>query len=92
MTDKGARPTLRTVLPRDTDARAREAQIAAARRLGAEGRVRVAAQMSEDARRISIDGMRRRHPEYTDAQARRAVLRIVLGEPLAAKVWPEPPA
>jgi hypothetical protein len=45
---------------------------------------------NEAQRRISIDGVRRRHPEYTEAQARRIVLRCLLGEPLASKVWGSP--
>jgi hypothetical protein len=82
-----------TVVTRDTEPKAHEAQVAAVRKLGPEGRAALAAQMSEDIRRISIEGVRQRHPEYTQEQARRAVLRRVWGEPLASRVWrdlPEP--
>ena len=65
-------------------------QVAAAKRLGPEGRFRIAAQMSEDARTIAFEGMCRRHPEYDAAQARRAVLCALWGEPLATRVWGEP--
>jgi hypothetical protein len=58
----------------DTDDKARAAQIAALRRLGPSGRVRLAAEMSEDARRIAIEGEQRRHPELSVSEARRAVL------------------
>jgi hypothetical protein len=74
----------------DTDVRAYQAQVAAARKLGPQGRVRIAAQMSEDARRISIQGFIRRNPACTEAQARQIVLRALLGEPLASKVWGRP--
>ena len=77
------------VFSRDTEAAAHQAQVAAARRLGPEGRLRVAAQMSEDARAIAFEGMCRRHPEYTPEQARRVVLRALWGEPLATRVWGE---
>ena len=70
----------------DTEALASAAQVAAARRLGAAGRVRSAAEMSEDARRISIEGERRRHPELSEADARGRVLRRLWGEGLAARV------
>lgn len=73
-------------MPVDTDAAAREAQFAALRRLGVSGRLRLAAEMSEDARRISIEGERRRHPALTEAQARLAVLRRVWGPDLAGRV------
>jgi hypothetical protein len=70
----------------DTGAAAREAQIAAARRLGPAGRVRVAAELSEDARRIAIEGERRRHPELTEEEARQTVIRRSWGAELAARV------
>ena len=75
--------------PRDTDERSHRAQIDAARRIGPEGRLRVAAQLSEDVRTISIDGVHRRHPEYTPEEARRVVLRALWGEALASRVWPD---
>ena len=70
----------------DTEARAREAQLAALRRLGPAGRFRLAAEMSEDARRISFEAERRRHPELTIAEARLVVLRRLWGAELAARV------
>ena len=54
--------------------------------LGPSGRMALAAEMSEDARRISMEGERRRHPELTPAQARRVVLRRLWGDKLAAIV------
>jgi hypothetical protein len=69
----------------DTDSSARAAQLAALRRLGASGRLRLAAEMSEDARQISIEGERRRHRELTDAEARLAVVRRMWGPALAAR-------
>lgn len=73
-------------MPDDTQNGAREAQVAALRRLGPSGRLRLAAEMSEDARQISIEGERRRHPELTEAEARLAVLRRMWGSELAARV------
>jgi len=76
------------VRPRDTDVAAHEAQIEAYRRMGAEARVRLAAQMSEDARLISLDGIRARHPEYDDKRARRALFRLLFGEDMVRALWP----
>lgn len=70
----------------DTGDAAREAQLAAIRRLGPSDRVRLAVEMSEEARRISIDAERRRHPELTEAEARRAVLHRLWGADLTARV------
>jgi hypothetical protein len=78
-------------MPRDTDTAALDAQVAALRALGTAGRLRLVAEMSEDARRISIEGERRRHPELTEDEARRAVSRRLWGADLAARV-PQPPA
>ncbi len=59
----------------DTDDKARAVQVAALRRLGPAGRVRIAAEMSEDARRIAVEGEQRRHPELSASECRRIVLR-----------------
>ncbi len=83
--------TLRDVQARDTDDEAHRVQIAALRKMGPSERVRVAAEMSEDARRMVMEGVRRRHPEYTEAEVRHASFVIFLGEALASKVWSSPP-
>ncbi|MBX3188193.1 MAG: hypothetical protein KF819_14320 [Labilithrix sp.] len=70
----------------DTDDRARAAQLAAIRRLGPSGRLRLAAEMSEDARRIAIEGERRRHPDLSEIEAREVVVRRLWGTELATRV------
>jgi hypothetical protein len=70
----------------DTDELTRAVQLAAIRRLTASERVRIAVEMSEAARRIAIDGERRRNPELTEAQARRVVFRRMWGAALAERV------
>jgi hypothetical protein len=75
----------------DTHANAGAIQTAIVRRLGPSERVRIAAEMSEDARRIAFEGEQRRHPELTAAEARRAVLRRLWGAELAARVSMTPP-
>jgi hypothetical protein len=70
-------------MPSDTTDAARDAQLAALRRLGPSGRVRLAAEMSEDVRRIANESERRRRPELTEAEARREVLHRLWGPGLA---------
>jgi hypothetical protein len=70
----------------DTDEVARDVQLAAIRRLAASERVNLAVEMSEAARRIAIDGERRRHPELTEEQARCVVFRRMWGAALAQRV------
>ncbi len=76
----------------DTEEKARAAQIEALRRLGPSGRSRIAAEMSEDARRIAFEAERRRHPELSPDEARRVVLTRIWGEALAVKVFAHDPA
>ena len=73
-------------MSRDTEDAARGAQVAASRRLGASERMRIGAEMSEEARRISIEGERRRHPELPEGEARRRVFRRLWGAELASRV------
>ena len=62
----------------DTSSDARQAQLAILRALGSDGRLRLAAEMSEDVRRIAIDAERNRHPELGEEEARRAVIARLL--------------
>jgi hypothetical protein len=48
--------------------------------------VRLAAEMSEDARRIALEGEQQRHPELSAVEVRRAVFERMWGAPLAASV------
>lgn len=87
-TRQGNVATVGSVRPLDTDAAAHDAQMQAYRRMGAEARVRVAFEMSEDVRRMTLEGIRERHPEYDDDRARRALFRLLLGDDLVRAIWP----
>jgi hypothetical protein len=86
MTLLGDATILSVEMASDTEDSALRAQLAASRRLGASERVRIAAEMSEDARRISIEGERRRHPELSEEEARQRVFRRLWGSELASRV------
>jgi hypothetical protein len=58
------------------------------RRMGPEARARIALEMSEDVRRLTLEGIRARHPEYDDERARRALFRLLLGDELVRAIWP----
>jgi hypothetical protein len=55
------------------------------------GRVALAVQMSEDARAITMAGIRARHPEYAPAEVEHALFRLVLGDRLYRAAWPDRP-
>ena len=75
----------------DTSAEAIAVQTEIYRRLGPEARCALAARMSATAREISLAGIRTRHPEYDTAQARWALFRLLLGDALFRRVWPDAP-
>ena len=76
------------MLPLDTSAEAHEAQLGAYRRMGAEARVRIAFRLSEEVREVGAQGIRARHPEYSEAQVRGALFRLMYGDELALAAWP----
>ena len=77
---------------RDTTVEAHAIQIAIYRRMTVDQRLELALEMSEAARRTSLDGIRARHPEYDEGTAIRALFRLLHGAELYAKVWPRLPA
>jgi hypothetical protein len=83
------RTTRPTSIPADTSLDAHEAQIDAYRRMGGAARVAVMFRLSEAARRWSMAGIRRRHPDYGDAEVRQALARMILGDDLVRRVWPD---
>jgi hypothetical protein len=56
-----------------------------------EQRSELALRMSDDARRISAEGIKQRHPDYSERHVRRALVRLLYGKEAAAKVWPGVP-
>lgn len=77
--------------PGDTSIEAATVQLEAWRRLGPEGRVELAARLSDEVRQVALAGIRHRHPEYSEGMAFRALLRLVLGDALVREVWPSEP-
>jgi hypothetical protein len=73
-------------LTRDTSAAARDIQIEALRRLDGPTRFRLALEMSEEARQVTLAGIQHRHPDWTDAAVHRELLRLLLGGELASAV------
>ena len=72
----------------DTSPEAAAIQAEVFRRMGPEGRLRAALEMSEEIRRILEAGVRARHPGYTGEEARLAAIRLLLGDALFRTVYP----
>ena len=61
------------------------------RRMGPAQRCEMAASMSAAARAVTLEGIRHRHPEYDEDQARWALFRLLVGDELYRRVWPQAP-
>ena len=77
------------MIPKDTTADAARVQAEVWRGMTGVRRVELAAELSENVRRIAAEGVRRRHPDYTDEQVRLAVIRLSLGGQLCQLVYPD---
>ena len=77
--------------PADTSLAAHEAQLIAYRRLAPEQRLEIGLALSDEVREVSITGIRSRHPAYSMAQARHAMLLLTLGDTLYRQAWPSRP-
>jgi hypothetical protein len=74
--------------PRDTNEEAYEVQMRLYRSMTPEQRSSLALRMSDDIRRIATEGIIRRHPDYSEQAVRRALVGLLYGKDVAAKVWP----
>lgn len=73
----------------DTTEEAARVQAAVFRRMTPEKRLELAFQMTSDLRRRLAEGVRQRHPDYSEDLVRLAVIRLTLGDDLFRKVYPE---
>jgi hypothetical protein len=79
------------VSARDTTPDALRVRTEIYRRMTVDQRVRLAMEMSSTTRAIALDGIRRRHPEYDEHQARMALFRLLVGDELFRRAWPREP-
>ncbi len=83
--------TLSRMRARDTSTTAEAAQLAVYRRMSGAQRVTIASNLSEDVREIARAGIRARHPDYDDEHVRFALYRMLLGDELFGRAWPNAP-
>lgn len=75
-------------LPLDTSSEAHAKQNAVYRTLGGAERVAILFRLSALVRETARAGIRRRHPSYSDAQVELALRRLLLGDNLVRKAFP----
>lgn len=76
---------------RDTDLAAYEAQMNWLRQLSPSRRVELAVAMSEETREVARSGIAARHPEYSASDVHFALLRLLFGDNLYQRAWPDAP-
>ncbi|HXU06578.1 MAG TPA: hypothetical protein VN903_36735 [Polyangia bacterium] len=79
------------VRARDTTAASHAVQMNAYRHLGPVQRARLAARLSAETRELTRAGIRARHPAYTEKEVGLALCRVLYGDDLVRKAWPEYP-
>ncbi len=77
-----------TVVPADTTLEAARVQRDIFRRMSPARRLQLACEMSDYVRGLAVAGVRRRHPEYTEEEAKLAVTRMCIGEELFKQAYP----
>ena len=66
-------------MPSDTSPEAAAIQAEIFRRMTPEERLRIALELSEEMRNIALSGLRSRHPEMSEEQLKREMMRIMYG-------------
>jgi hypothetical protein len=79
------------LVPLDTDRASHELQVDLYRRLGGTDRAAIMFRLSDFARRVSLAGIRHRHPEYDDELSLLALARLRFGDDLVGRAWPGRP-
>jgi hypothetical protein len=73
----------------DTSNDAERVQIEILRRMSPSERLELALDLAATSRELLAQGVRQRHPEYTEDEVRLAVIRILLPEPLFISAYPQ---
>lgn len=79
------------VMAGDTDAQAARVQLEVYRRMTPSDRLQVALELTRMSRDLIAQGIRARHPEYTDDQVKWALIRLWLGEETFEQAYPSCP-
>lgn len=77
---------------RDTSQEAHELQARLYRAMTPGQRSELALRMSDDIRRVAAEGIKQRHPDYSERDIRRVLVALLYGKEAALNVWPLEPA
>lgn len=76
-------------ISRDTTLEAARVEFSILRKIGMDGRGRMAIELSDNLRATVEAGVRQRHPEYDDNMVKLAALRLAIGDELFRKAYPD---
>ena len=71
----------------DTSSEAKKVQIEILRKMKPEQRLRVSLELSKLSKKLLEEGIRSRHPEYSEQEMKLAVIKILLGNELFGIVF-----
>jgi len=77
-----------STLPQDTTLDAEKVQIAVLKKIGAEGRLKMTLELSDNIRDITMSGIRGRHPEYSEDMVMKALIKYLHGESVFKEYFP----
>jgi hypothetical protein len=77
------------LIPADTSPDAHRKQIEILRKLSPEQLALISLELSDNVRQIVIAGIKKQHPDFTDKQIRRELLRRMVGDELFQKIVAE---
>jgi hypothetical protein len=73
----------------DTSDDARAFQDQVYRRMTAGDRMAIVFRLNQMAREAALSGIRSRHPKYSEREALQALYRLLLGDDLTRRAWPD---
>jgi len=77
------------VKPLDTRPEAERIQLEIYEKMSPDRRLQISIDLAQTCRSLLREGVRHRHPEYTEEEVRLAVIRIQLGDTLYKNVYPD---
>lgn len=77
------------MIPADTTTEAVRKQFEILRRMGPEARLKTAFELSDNLRSIVEAGIRGRHPHYDEQRIKQEVLRLMIGDALFKRIYPD---
>ena len=75
----------------DTTPEAAEVQRRLLREMSSARKTALTDELCETARTLAIAGIRGRHPDYSEGEARYALWRMMYGDDLFRRAWPDAP-